>query len=145
MGSDTNREAIPVLVVDDSADIRETVRLALEDDGYTVLEAEDGQTALDILRHTERGMVVLVDHLMPGIDGLAMLGIVSAEPSLAERHVYVMLTADGRKGFMDMPGNSDAWSVPIVAKPFDLEELLDVVSRARTSLLARLSAHVREQ
>src|SRR5262245_58413653 len=54
-----------VLLVDDDQAIRETLRFALEDAGYQVLEAADGIAALQALRATPTGMVVLLDLMMP--------------------------------------------------------------------------------
>ena len=58
-----------VLVVDDDDGIRTSLRLALEDHGYKVLEAPDGETALDRMR-TEPPDVVVLDLMLPGMDGL---------------------------------------------------------------------------
>ncbi|MEI8359670.1 MAG: response regulator, partial [Deltaproteobacteria bacterium] len=58
-----------VLVVDDELGVRESLRLVLRD-GFEVIPAESGEQALALLA-TERPDVVLLDILMPGIDGLA--------------------------------------------------------------------------
>lgn len=136
MGRDMQGETMPVLVVDDSADIRETLRLTLEYEGYRVLEAADGQSALDLLRGSSQRLIVLLDHFMPGINGLETLDMIAGDASLAGRHAYVMLTGDGKSGTLMLPHDHEEWAVPVVAKPFDLEELLMAVSRARDSLLA---------
>lgn len=126
----------PVLVVDDNSDIRETIRLTLEDEGYQVLEAPDGQTALAQLRATADPLIVLLDHLMPELDGLETLDTIAADPALAQRHAYIMLTADGRTEPVRLTSGGGAWHVPVVAKPFDLDDLLAAVARAREWLLA---------
>lgn len=137
MNTDERREAaLPVLVVDDNADIRATVRLLLEDEGYGVLEATDGQDALRLLRHSPSPLIVLLDHIMPGMDGMETLDTIAADPVLARCHTYIMLTADGRTEPVRLASDGDAWSVPVLAKPFDLDDLLTVVARARDELLA---------
>src|SRR5262245_64068037 len=62
-----------VLVVDDDEDIRETLRLVLEDAGYDVLLAADGRSALDVLRKGAEGLVVLLDLQMPNVSGVEVL------------------------------------------------------------------------
>ena len=57
-----------ILVADDEKEIRELLRLYLENAGYRVLEAEDGQQALDILRRNKIDLCLL-DIMMPKIDG----------------------------------------------------------------------------
>jgi len=131
-----NETTLPVLVVDDDSGIRETVRLTLEDEGYVVLEAPDGRTALGELRSSARPLIVLLDHLMPELDGLETLDTIAADPLLAQRHAYIMLTADGRSEPVRLTSGGDEWKIPIVAKPFDLEDLLAAVAQARDSLLA---------
>ena len=61
-----------ILVVDDEKEIRELLRLYLENSGYSVVEAEDGQQALDILR-SEKIDLCLLDIMMPKVDGYRVL------------------------------------------------------------------------
>lgn len=58
-----------VLVVEDEDDLREMIREALELNGYAVVTAEDGQQALTRLSHIEQLCLVLIDLLMPGMNG----------------------------------------------------------------------------
>lgn len=125
-----------VLVVDDNQDIRETLRLALEDEGYAVLEASDGLAALDILRDSPRPLVVLLDHIMPGIDGVATLDLIGRDERLARRHAYLMLTASSTVGSPEIVTQHAEVEVPLVSKPFDLDDLLGAVARAADSLRA---------
>ena len=64
--------AYTILVADDEKEIRELLRLYLENSGYEVMEAEDGQQALDILRSTKIDLCLL-DIMMPKIDGYRVL------------------------------------------------------------------------
>ncbi len=61
-----------ILVADDEAKIRELLRLYLEKDGYQVLEAADGQSALSLLEKEQIDMALL-DIMMPGMDGYHVL------------------------------------------------------------------------
>lgn len=60
-----------ILVVDDDSHIRKLIRLYLEKDQFSVVEAEDGQIALDILAHTKIDLAI-VDVMMPHIDGIEL-------------------------------------------------------------------------
>ncbi len=123
-----------VLVVDDEADIRESLRLLLEDAGHEVLEAANGVEALDILRASERPLVVLLDLLMPQLDGIGLLHAVVAEPRLATHHAYVLITADNKaQQRVAIPQFSNLHLVT-VEKPFDMDVLLDAVAEASRRL-----------
>jgi CheY-like chemotaxis protein len=58
-----------IMVVDDDEDIRQMMRVLLEDDGYSVLEAENGQQAIEIAQ-TASPDLILMDLSMPVLDGL---------------------------------------------------------------------------
>ncbi len=64
--------AYTILVADDEKEIRDLLRLYLEKDGYRVLEAEDGLTAVSLLEQEEADMALL-DIMMPGLDGYKVL------------------------------------------------------------------------
>lgn len=89
--NDTSRvhNGITVLVVDDDAAIREVVRTLLEDEGYAVLEAEDGAVALDILRTSPEPVVVITNHRMPHLDGPGLIDAVHRDPRLSARHALI--------------------------------------------------------
>jgi CheY-like chemotaxis protein len=65
---DRYRRDLPVLVVDDDAEVRQLFRRMLEPEGYAVVEAENGRAALERLREVSPG-VVLLDLMMPEMDG----------------------------------------------------------------------------
>lgn len=78
-----------VMVVDDEADIRSMIRLALELKGYTVVEAADGEDALRQLREGARPRLILLDLMMPGLNGWGFREQQLADPTLAEIPVLV--------------------------------------------------------
>lgn len=123
-----------VLVVDDDQAIRETLRLVLDDAGYPVEEAPDGETALVLLRETDQRMVVLLDLIMPGMNGEQLLAIVADEPRLVSRHSYVLMTAAHKRLTLSVQKRLDALDAPIMQKPFDLDTLLTVVADASQRL-----------
>lgn len=122
-----------ILIVDDDDAIRETLRDALEEEGYEVAEAADGIEGLAQLRASQERLVVLLDQLMPRLDGKGVLRAVQDDPLLARQHAYILLTAHARMSAR-MTEYIAALSIPIVSKPFDLEVLFQVVAKAARRL-----------
>ncbi len=124
---------IHILIVDDDSAIRDTLREALEDEGYRVNEAADGIAGLEILRASQENMVVLLDQLMPKLDGVGVLRAVRDDPCLAQRHMYILLTARSR---ISTPAAELATGlgVPIIRKPFDLDTLFQAIVDAAARL-----------
>lgn len=120
----------PVLVVDDDDSIRETLRWILTDEGYTVYEAADGEPALQRLREHPSGMVVLLDMNMPGMDGIKVLQTVAAESPLAERHVYILMSARYRTIPLELAKDLTQFGIATLDKPFDVDVLLRAVAAA---------------
>lgn len=129
-------EGARVLVVDDDHSIRETLRLLLEDDGYQVAEAGNGMDALALLRVEGVSYIVLLDLSMPQLDGAGLLGIVAEDPELARRHSFILMTADTRAMSSLFAAHRARLSVPLLSKPFDMDDLFDQVEQARMRLAA---------
>jgi DNA-binding response OmpR family regulator len=124
--------ATRVLVIDDEPPIRLLCRVNLEAEGMEVLEAADGPSGLDQARR-ERPDVVLLDVMMPGLDGWRV-----AEHLLEDERTksipIVFLTA--RAEFRDRARGLDIGGVDYVTKPFNplelaplVRELLDRIER----------------
>jgi signal transduction histidine kinase/CheY-like chemotaxis protein/putative methionine-R-sulfoxide reductase with GAF domain len=90
-------ETVPrtVLVIDDDARDRRLVADTLEPEGYSVLTAEDGEEGVELVRR-ERPAVVLLDLLMPGLDGFAVVDELRADPSTADVPIVVLTAKDLR-------------------------------------------------
>jgi two-component system response regulator HydG len=128
-----SRTATPtVLVVDDEAPLRYTLRAILEDEGLAVREATDGHTALAEL---DRGGIdlVLTDLTMPGMDGMALLEALAARPG-APRAILITAHGDERTAVAAMKRGA----LDYFAKPFDPDEVARVVVRSLHA--ARLEA-----
>ena len=124
-----------VLIIDDDPSIREIIRFLLEDAGYEVLEASDGEIGLDVIDRNGP-FVVLVDLLMPRVDGFGVMKVVESNPTLTAKHRYVIITAN-RHALPDSFERILAkLEVPVLFKPFDLADLLQVVNQAATTLSA---------
>jgi two-component system, chemotaxis family, chemotaxis protein CheY len=108
-------------VVEDDADIRETLQLILELEGYAISTAGNGLEALEILRSGVRPGLILLDLMMPVMGGWEFLELVQREPRLAGIPV-VLVTA-----FADRAGNLPVKAV--IPKPIEMEEMLRLVAK----------------
>lgn len=129
--------AAQVLIVEDDQEIRETLRMALEDEGYGVAEASDGLVALESLRTSQTPLVVLLDFGLPHLDGPGLLRVVASDRSLLSRHRYFGVTARSTSRDADLLALCAALGVQIIPKPFELDELLATVAQA----VRRLAQH----
>ena len=116
-------------MVDDERAVRESLRRALELEGYEIALADDGLAALEALEESDEPDAMILDVLMPGLDGLEVARRVRRGGS---RLPILMLTA--RVEVDDRVAGLDAGADDYVTKPFALEELL-----ARVRALLRRS------
>ena len=116
------------LVVDDDTGIRELIGELLESEGYTVELASDGQRGLERLRASPRRMVVLLDVMMPVLNGVQMLEIVAADETLARRHGFVVMTASGLGASDALQRLARQFNAPVLTKPFSIDTLLRNIS-----------------
>jgi two-component system, OmpR family, response regulator MprA len=108
-----------ILVVDDERAVRESLRRALELEGYEIELAGDGAEALYRLEGDEEPDAMILDVLMPGVDGLEVCRRIRGSGS---KLPVLMLTA--RTEVEDRVAGLDAGADDYVTKPFALEELL---------------------
>jgi CheY-like chemotaxis protein len=124
--SSTNRGKPPVcrsiLVVEDDPNIRECLIELLRVEGYPVEFAADGAEALEKLATITRPTLVLLDLMMPRVDGWQVLKIMRENDHLAPVPVIITsATADLRGG---LHGAND-----IIKKPYDLDALLRLIAK----------------
>jgi len=114
-----------VLSVDDSASMRQMVKLTLTGAGYSVVEAEDGKQALAKIGEAEISMV-LTDLNMPNMDGLTLIRELRKLPSCRFIPIIFLTTEsdEGKKAEARAAG-ATAW----ITKPFKQEQLLAVVKK----------------
>lgn len=129
MTADRSANGDAVLVVDDDDGLRHLLCTVLQDAGYVVRTAHDGWQALALLRAAPDIRVALVDYRMPGLDGQQMLETIWDDPVLGVRRAFVMLSAEAAfpTAFTDKLARA---GIPIVSKPFDLDDLLGAVEYA---------------
>jgi DNA-binding response OmpR family regulator len=112
-----------VVIVDDDRDLRDTLRMVLEEEGHVVRAAANGAEGLAVVREMVAAgaapSLVIVDLMMPELDGWQVCSIADSDPSLAGVP-FVILSAS-------MDTRADVkW--PMLRKPIDLEELLAAVT-----------------
>jgi CheY-like chemotaxis protein len=115
--------AATILLCDDEEVLRHLVRATLDNGEYSIVEAADGDEALELARRTSPDLIVL-DMMMPGRTGLDVLRDLRAEPKFATTPV-VMLTARARSS--DREAAAEAGADRYLAKPFSPLELISVV------------------
>ncbi len=113
-----------ILVADDEAVLRALIRATLSSAGYDVLEAADGDEALELARSARPDLIVL-DVMMPRRSGLDVLREVRADPELAATPV-VMLTTRTRAA--DRNAGAEADADRFLTKPFSPRELSETVA-----------------
>ena len=113
-----------VLVVDDEPMVRETLGQVLTDEGYVVDLAVDGETALDRVR-AARPDAILLDLMMPGMNGRQFLQALRSDPAYAHVPVLLMTAVHGLEVNLATLGASE-----VVEKPFNVDELLNKVALA---------------
>jgi CheY-like chemotaxis protein len=118
------REPASILVVEDDADVRDTLVLVLESEGFVVRAARDGREALDILHGGFRPRLILLDLMMPVMNGWEFRAETKRDPALSSIPVVFVSAlepAPDRAAALDAAG--------FLHKPFDLEALLQTVGR----------------
>jgi CheY-like chemotaxis protein len=111
-----------ILVVDDDRDIREGLCELLEDEGHRTIGAANGQEALEVLKTEGRPCVILLDIMMPVMDGPTFRAAQLNDPSLSAIPVAV-ITAGGKDAANGLGAQA------LLIKPLRLEDVLDVVVR----------------
>lgn len=112
-----------ILVVDDDLDIRIALSELLEDEGYTVGTAANGFEALTYLREHPLTFLVLLDLMMPMMDGFQFRAEQKNNPKIASIPVIVMTAQPNLK-----PGAIDIQE--IIPKSLSLDKLVDAIHRA---------------
>ncbi|MGP9833489.1 response regulator [Marinobacter sp. NSM] len=114
-----------VMVVDDSASLRQVVVMALKSAGYETMEAENGKKALEVLK-AKRANLIISDVNMPVMDGLTFLKEVKKMPEYKFTPVIMLTTesSETRKSEGKASG-AKAW----VVKPFQPQQMLDAVKK----------------
>ncbi len=119
------REAKTILIIEDEADVLKFASRVLELEGYPVLQAENGEEGLRLVRESQPALVLL-DLRLPGIDGWAVLEEIKGEPELVAIPVVVFTASAGT------PQQERALSmgaVDYLVKPLSAASLKEAVDR----------------
>lgn len=113
-----------VLYIEDNFHNRRIVRKILQSRGYTVIEAEDGRSGLNMIQQL-RPPLILLDIGLPGMDGLEVLRQIKRDVRLREIPV-IAITASAMRG--DRERFLDAGCSDYISKPIQAMELLNMVA-----------------
>lgn len=130
MDSGNGKDCLPmtkVLIVDDDEEIRALLKDMLVEEGFEVGTARDGQEALDLLNR-ESGWIILLDIMMPNVDGREVIRQLQANQTLRDQNKVALMSAGGRLAQERLHLSADLVEA-LLPKPFDLEDVLAVVSR----------------
>ena len=112
-----------IMVVDDEQQLALAVKIRLQSVGYEVVVARDGTEALEVLER-ERPNLVILDVLMPNMDGYSCLREINARFGRNQTPVIILTARDRMKDLFELEGIED-----YVIKPFDHEDLLIRIDR----------------
>lgn len=114
-----------ILIVDDSASLRQVVSIALENAGYETIEAADGRDALGLLDGTKIHLAIC-DVNMPVMDGITFVKKVKQMPNYRFLPIIMLTTESGENRKLEgQAAGAKAW----VVKPFKPEQMLAAVSK----------------
>lgn len=122
--SDSSTSIAKILVVDDDAEIIESVSYALESNGYKVVVARDGNQAL-ALAECEKPQLMILDMMMPKRSGFLVLEKMRRENELPVPVIMITGNEGSRhQAYAELLGVSE-----YIRKPFAIEKLLEAVDR----------------
>ena len=109
-----------ILVVEDNDDVREMMSITLQLEGHQVVTAANGRQALDALHNGAHPCMILLDLMMPVMNGWQFQEEVAKDPALRDIPVVVVSAAAGER-------MKQTRAAAIIPKPIDVDKLLDVV------------------
>ncbi|MDE2815109.1 MAG: response regulator, partial [Chloroflexota bacterium] len=113
-----------VLIIEDDDNLQEALRYRLEQDGYVVHSAMDGEEGIDLAREVEPDLIIL-DIMLPVLDGLEVCRIIRQETAAP----IIILTAKGEE--VDRVVGLELGADDYVVKPFSTRELLARIKAVR--------------
>lgn len=109
-----------ILIVEDDADIRDTLQHLLEASGYRAAPASNGQVALELLETIGRPCLILLDLMMPVMDGWAFLSALEQDDALADVPIVIVSAYTDKVASLER-------AQQILKKPVDIHALMEVV------------------
>ncbi len=111
-----------ILVVDDEANVRRLLHHELTNRGYSVLEAGDGRTAIDLAREHHPDLITM-DVLMPIMDGYDATVVIRGDPETKDIPILVLSIVESGERGIEIGANE------FISKPFSVDQVLECVSR----------------
>jgi two-component system, chemotaxis family, chemotaxis protein CheY len=115
-----------ILIIDDNDDLRDTLVVMLEDQGYDVISASDGETGAHAFDQA-RPDLVLTDIIMPNSDGVEAIRRIRAIDPTARIVAMSGGSISGNEYQLRMA--KEAGAIEVLAKPFEVDDLVTVVER----------------
>jgi CheY-like chemotaxis protein len=111
----------PILIVDDDKDIQASIKMILELKGYGVVSASNGKEALTYIQDINPPALILLDLMMPAMDGFEFLKKLETDYKALAVPVIVMSAARNKA--------TEVKNYTTLLKPFDIDYLLTLVER----------------
>jgi CheY-like chemotaxis protein len=112
----------PVLIVEDDVELRDMMAQLLTLEGFVATAVANGHEALEYLRKGDRPDIILLDLMMPVMDGWEFRRKQQSDPTLATVPVVVLSALDHRRA-------AEVDAVAFLKKPLDFDRLLELVRR----------------
>ena len=114
------RRYCPVLIVEDDAELREMMAQLVALEGHEACTVSNGREALEYLRRAERPELILLDLMMPVMDGWEFRREQRKDPAIADVPVVVLSALDPSRA-------TDIGAIEFLKKPLDFDRLLELV------------------
>jgi two-component system alkaline phosphatase synthesis response regulator PhoP len=108
-----------ILIADDELSVRELLRFALERDGHQIIESATGLSTLDALKKNKPIDLLVLDVMLPGMDGYALQMEIAQDPDLSRIPVIVLTAVRPLRNMFEKFGQVKSF----IMKPFDPVEL----------------------
>lgn len=115
-----------ILIVDDSQTTRMVIKSRLAVSDFTVVEAEDGEEGLALAK-TEQPDLILLDVMMPGLNGLEVCKRIKADPELKKIPIFFISVKAEEK---DIKAGLAVGANGYITKPYEGSELIDTINKA---------------
>jgi two-component system chemotaxis response regulator CheY len=115
-----------ILIIDDSAAIRQSISYILQQAGYETLEAQDGQEGLTVLAGAGELALIITDVNMPNLDGIGFIR--KAREMAAYKFTPILVLTTESQG-SKMNEGKEAGATGWIVKPFNAEKLLGIVKK----------------
>jgi two-component system nitrogen regulation response regulator NtrX len=115
-----------ILIVEDDGPIRESLRVILEMEGYSILEAENGHQALEILQSGRIPQLIFLDLMMPIMDGTEFYSLFRKNPAWDSIPTIIISAGGNLKEKIQKLGDP---APPVLKKPLDLDSIIATANK----------------